>query len=196
MKLLLIADEESPRLYEHYRPGCLRGIDLILSAGDLKAHYLEFLVTLANKPLVYIHGNHDGIYEASPPEGCLCADGKLLTINGLRILGLGGSRQYSGGPFQYTEAQMRQRIRRLKPAIWRSGGVDILLTHTPPAGCGDLPDPAHCGFEAFLPLLESVQPHFWVHGHIHMRYSPRTDRILQHGETTIINASGEYILEI
>ena len=41
MKLLLIADEESPRLYEHYRPGCLNGIDLILSAGDLKAHYAK-----------------------------------------------------------------------------------------------------------------------------------------------------------
>lgn len=196
MKLLLIADEESPRLYEHYRPGCLNGIDLILSAGDLKAHYLEFLVTLANKPLVYVHGNHDGIYEASPPEGCLCADGKLLTVNGQRILGLGGSRQYSGGPFQYTEAQMRRRIRRLKPAIWKSGGVDILLTHTPPAGCGDLPDPAHCGFEAFLPLLEKVQPRYWVHGHIHTRYRPREGRILQYGKTTIINASGEYVLEL
>ena len=86
MKILLIADEEDKYLWDFYRPDCLDGVDLILSAGDLKPEYLRFLVTMANCPLVYVHGNHDGSYSVSPPEGCECADDRLLTVKGLRIL--------------------------------------------------------------------------------------------------------------
>ena len=43
MKLLLISDEEDKFLWDYYRPGNLKGIDMILSAGDLKAEYLSFL---------------------------------------------------------------------------------------------------------------------------------------------------------
>ena len=196
MKLLLIADEESPRLYDQYRPERLQGIDLILSAGDLKARYLEFLVTMANRPLVFVPGNHDGAFEYAPPEGCLCADGKLVRVNGLRILGLGGCKLYSGGPYQYTEAQMRRRIRRLKFAVRRAGGADVLLTHAAPSGYGDLPDLAHQGFESFLPLLRELQPRLWIHGHVHMRYMPGMSREILCGETRIINASGDYVLEL
>ena len=72
MKLLLVADEEAPYLWDFYQPGRLDGIDLILSCGDLKQEYLEFLVTMGNKPLYYVHGNHDKGYEKFPPEGCEC----------------------------------------------------------------------------------------------------------------------------
>ena len=103
MKILLISDEEDKYLWDFYQPGRLKGIDLILSAGDLKAEYLSFLVTMANRPLLYVPGNHDGSYAQRPPEGCQCIDGKLVTVAGLRILGLGGSALYNGGPNQYTE---------------------------------------------------------------------------------------------
>ena len=196
MKILLIADEESPGLYQYYRPGRLDGIDMIISAGDLKKHYLEFLVTMANAPLIYVHGNHDGLFLNDPPEGCECADDRLLKVNGLRILGLGGSRLYSGGPFQYTERQMRKRAAKLRFQLWRAHGMDIMITHTPPAGCGDLQDPAHMGFEAFLPLLDRYHPRYLIHGHIHTRYTHGADRVTHYGDTTIINACGEYILEI
>ena len=43
MKVLLIADEESPYLWDFYQPGRLAGVDVILSCGDLKQEYLEFL---------------------------------------------------------------------------------------------------------------------------------------------------------
>ena len=69
MKLLLVSDEESPLFWEYYRPGRLDGIDLILSAGDLKSDYLSFLVTMGHAPVLYVHGNHDGYYERFPPEG-------------------------------------------------------------------------------------------------------------------------------
>ena len=151
MKILLVSDEEDQYLWDFYKPGRLKGIDLILSAGDLKAEYLSFLVTMANRPLLYVPGNHDGSYAQRPPEGCQCIDGKLVTVGGLRILGLGGSALYNGGPHQYTEKQMRRRIHRLRLKLALAGGVDIVLTHAPVRGFGDEDNMTHRGFEAFLP---------------------------------------------
>ena len=114
MKILVISDEECPALWEYYVPGRLDGFDLIISCGDLKADYLSFLVTMAKCPVLYVHGNHDGGYDHGPPEGCDCIDDKLLVYNGVRILGLGGCRKYHPGPYQYTEKEMRRRIRKLR----------------------------------------------------------------------------------
>lgn len=195
MKILLVSDEEDRFLWDYYTPGRLKGIDLILSAGDLKAEYLSFLVTMANRPLLYVHGNHDGGYAQRPPEGCQCIDGKLVTVGGLRILGLGGSALYNGGPHQYTEKQMRRRIHRLRLKLALAGGVDIVLTHAPVRGFGDEDNMTHRGFEAFLPLLDQYQPRYLVHGHIHQRYGANRPRCYQYNETTIVNATGRYILE-
>ncbi|MBQ2202325.1 MAG: metallophosphoesterase, partial [Clostridia bacterium] len=134
MKILLISDVEEPALWDYYRPGRLAEYDMILSAGDLKAEYLSFLVTMANVPVLYVHGNHNTSYDRFPPEGCDCVEDKLVTYKGLRILGLGGSAVYSGGNHQYTERQMARRIRRLNRAVRKAGGVDIVLTHCPPKG--------------------------------------------------------------
>jgi Icc-related predicted phosphoesterase len=197
VKILVVADEESAYLWDHYRPGRLAGIDLILSAGDLKPEYLSFLVTMANRPLLYVHGNHDAVYQKRPPEGCDCIDDKLVTVNGLRILGLGGARMYNGGPYQYTEKQMERRIRRLRWKLHRSKGVDIVLTHAPPAGYGDAEDIAHRGFEAFLPLMDRYQPSYLIHGHVHKSYSVHTfSREVQYASTTVLNGAGRTILEI
>ena len=195
MKILLVSDEEDRFLWDYYTPGRLKGIDLILSAGDLKAEYLSFLVTMANRPLLYVHGNHDGGYAQRPPEGCQCIDGKLVTVGRLRILGLGGSALYNGGPHQYTEKQMRRRIHRLRLKLALAGGVDIVLTHAPVRGFGDEDNMTHRGFEAFLPLLDQYQPRYLVHGHIHQRYGANRPRCYQYNETTIVNATGRYILE-
>ena len=121
MKILAVADEESPALWEYYTPGRLKEYDLILSCGDLKADYLSFLVTMARCPVLYVHGNHDGSYARRPPEGCDCIDDRFVLYNGLRILGLGGCKWYHPGPHQYSEKQMRRRIRRLRFQLWRNG---------------------------------------------------------------------------
>lgn len=196
MKILTLADEESGYLWDYYRPGNLVGIDLILSAGDLKAEYLSFIVTMANRPLLYVHGNHDVSYASNPPEGCECIDGRLVTVNGLRILGLGGSLLYNNGAHQYTERQMQRRIQRLALKIKRAGGVDIVLAHAPVRGCGDADDLAHRGFEAFIPLLDKYRPALFVHGHVHKSYTgAQFQRVLRYGDTRIINASGRYIID-
>ena len=196
MKLLLIADEEDAYLWDHYRPGRLSDVDLILSAGDLKSDYLSFLVTMANKPLLYVHGNHDTAYDKFPPEGCECVDDRLVTVGGLRILGLGGSQRYKEGPYQYSERQMAFRIRRLERKIRKAGGVDIVLTHAPLRGYGDMENLVHRGFDAFRPLLDKWKPRYLVHGHVHLCYGAKQPRVQQYGETMLINACGKYTLEL
>lgn len=195
MKILLLADKESAYLWDHYEPGRLDGIDLILSCGDLKASYLSFLVTMSSVPLLYVHGNHDCNYAMQPPEGCDCIDDKLVTVGGLRILGLGGSPMYNGNKHQYTEEQMQRRIKKLKWQIQRAGGVDLLLTHAPARGYGDAEDRAHRGFESFVQLLDTYHPKYMVHGHVHMNYGMSIPRRQQRDGTTIINAWDRYLLD-
>lgn len=196
MKILAVSDEECPALWDYYVPGRLAQYDLILSCGDLKASYLTFLVTMSRARLLYIHGNHDGSYESRPPEGCDDIDGQLVVYNGLRILGLGGCPWYHSGPYQYTERQMRKRIRSLRLALWRAGGVDIVITHAPPRGHGDLDKPAHRGFAAFFQLLDRYKPQYLLHGHTHLRYEPLMPREHQYGSTRIINVSERFELTI
>ena len=195
MKLLLISDKECPALWDYYQPGRLKGVDMILSCGDLNSKYLSFLVTMAGVPLIYVHGNHDKTYDAHPPEGCDCAEDRILRAGGLRILGLGGSYLYSGGPHQYTERQMDARVRRLRFQLWRSGGVDIVLAHSPIRGYGAGEDYAHQGFSALLRLVDKYQPKYLIHGHVHANYGADLPRVLRRGETTIINAYERFLLD-
>ena len=89
MKILLLADQAVPVLWEDLDRRKLEGVDLILSCGDLPAEYLSFLTCFTEAPILYIHGNHDDRYATHPPEGCICIEYQIYTYGGVRILGLG-----------------------------------------------------------------------------------------------------------
>ena len=196
MKILCLADEELMEFWDYYVPGRLREYDLILSSGDLKAAYLSFVVTMARAPLMYVPGNHDTGYEIAEPEGCDCIDAKIVEYRGLRILGLGGCRKYRPGAHQYTEKEMRRRIRRLRWKIAKYGGVDIVVTHAPPEGVGDSEDIAHWGFGSFLELMEYYKPRYLLHGHVHLRYGSDQTRVRQYDQTQVINVCEKYVIDI
>lgn len=195
MKILVLSDEECLSLWDYYTPGKLKDYDLIISCGDLKASYLSFIVTMARVPVLYVHGNHDTGYAQKPPEGCDCIEDDIIEYRGLRILGLGGCPRYCPGAHQYTEKEMRKRIRKLRWKLWRKKGVDIVVTHAPPSGVGDLKDIAHRGFEAFLPFLERWQPKYLLHGHVHLNYGMDKTRVRQYGNTTVINTWERFVLD-
>ena len=196
MKILFISDEECPALWDFYVPGRLDGIDLIISCGDLRSSYLQFLVTMARCPLLFVAGNHDTHYDREPPSGCDCIDDAIVEYNGVRSMGLGGCRRYHPGKYQYTEQQMRRRIRKLRLPLRRCKGVDIVVTHAPPEGLGDGEDPAHWGFASLRELLEKYHPSYLVHGHVHLRYDASLQRVRDYNGTTLINAFERYVLEI
>ena len=195
MRILAVSDEVSPFFFDQYRPGNLDGFDLILSCGDLHPEYLEFLVTMARCPLLYVHGNHDGDY-GREPEGCVCVDDALYAYRGLRILGLGGAYRYREGCWLFTERQMKRRIFRLGWRIRRSGGFDILLTHAAARGVNDRENLAHRGFACFTELIDRFQPRLFIHGHIHRRYGHDIPQRSRRGATEVINACGYCVLEI
>ena len=195
MKALLVSDIEADRFYEYYQPEKLKGFDVIISCGDLKVEYLEFLVTMAKCPLLYVHGNHDE-YFSHEPDGCICIDGKIIEFNGLRIMGLGGSYRYRPGKYMYTEKQMKHRIHKLKFSLMRHKGFDILVTHAPARHLNDFDNLPHRGFECFNELLRKYTPKFFFHGHIHRSYGTKIPQISHFGDTTVINAFEYCITEI
>lgn len=195
MKILLVADEPCKALWDYYDGERLKGIDLILSAGDLPPQYLSFLVTFANCPLLYVHGNHDGVYDTKQPDGCIDIDGRVYNFEGVRIFGLGGSMLYNEGPHQFTERQMAMRASKARLSLMRSRGFDILLTHAPVRGLNDQDDLPHRGFKVFEKMLDKYQPRYMVHGHVHMNYSYNIPRTIQYKNTTIINAFERYMLD-
>lgn len=188
MKILAVSDVDAKYYFDYYAPGKLDGIDLILACGDLHREFLEFLVTMSNRPVLYIHGNHDEGYDQRPPEGCVCVDDQIFVWNGVRILGLGGSHRYRDGKYMFTERQMRRRIRRLWFQLWRHKGFDILLTHAPARHINDFDSVSHRGFECFVELLDRYRPKYFIHGHIHKNYGVSIPQKTLRESTTIINA--------
>lgn len=196
MKILAISDIESKYLWDFYEKSKLEGIDLIISCGDLSPEYLSFLVTLSNVPVLYVHGNHDVKYEKRPPEGCICIEDTIYVYKGVRILGLGGSQRYLPGvTHQYTEGEMRKRVRGLWWQLFRKKGFDILVTHSPTYEINDGEDLPHRGFKVFRDLLDKYKPKYHLHGHVHMSYGRRHKRFDTYKDTQIINAFERYVFE-
>ena len=196
MKILVVADEESRYLWDYYQEGMFDDIDLILSAGDLNHEYLSFLVTMAHCPLLYVHGNHDDSYERKPPEGCICIEDQIYEYQGIRILGLGGSKRYRPDSIhQYTEAQMMRRMLGLTFPLLYHGSFDILLTHAPARGFHDSKDLPHQGFEVFNRLIRRFHPRYHIHGHVHKSYGKDFCRLDHREGTSVINAYERFCFE-
>lgn len=193
MKILVLADNESKYLWDFYEEGRFDDIDLVISCGDLKPHYLSFIATYCKAPVLYVHGNHDECYIDTPPEGCICIDDTIYVHNGVRILGLGGCMEYNYGVLQYTERTMTKRVIKLLPKILHKRGFDILVTHAPSYDFNDGKDIPHRGFKIFRKLLDKYQPKYHIHGHMHLNYNHRLPRECQYNEHTIvINAYERY----
>lgn len=194
MHILVLADAPVQRLWSEYGKATLRRADLILSCGDLPPSYLSYMTCFSTAPVVYVHGNHDDSYDRTPPEGCINAEGHVVYVQGLRILGLGGSMRYRPDvPTMYTEEEMARRIRSLRGELRRTGGFDILLAHSPVAGLGDQEDLPHRGYECFKPLLSGYRPRVMFHGHVHQSYAgSHFVRVRDWDGIPVINACDAY----
>ena len=207
MKILTISDTIKRQLYSLKFKEKFNDIDLILSCGDLPFYYLEFLVTMLNVPLYYVFGNHHtrpmitaGGEVVQKPGGCINIDNKIVEYNGLLIGGFEGCMRYNYGPKQYSDFEMWQKMLKMKPSLWKNKllhkrYLDILITHAPPFGIHDKPDLCHRGFKSFRTFIESYQPRYLIHGHIH-RYNQRDAWKTQYQNTTVLNTYGYQILEI
>ena len=196
LRILAIADEESKYYWDYFEKTKLEGIDLIISCGDLAPQYLSFLATYAKVPVLYVHGNHDACYDDTPPEGCECIDDRIYVYRGVRILGLGGSMKYNYGPYQYTDAEMKRRILKLKMKLRRSRGFDILVSHSPALGINDADDLPHRGFLGLTELLIRYSPTLFLHGHVHLNYGRQIKREETYMNTRVVNAFERYVFDV
>lgn len=205
MKIFALSDIEDERVYAEGFKEAHSDIDLIIGCGDLIYDYLEHVVTMLNRPLLYVHGNHDPEIllradgsQATGAEGCELIDDRVIRESGCLIMGLGGSIRYRPGvPFQYTETQMRMRIIKQIPRLLinriRFGRfVDVVVAHSPPFGIHDGQDRAHTGFKAFIHLIKFLKPRLFLHGHVHS-HKPRQSSL---GDTQIVDAIPMRTIEI
>ena len=195
MKILAISDFVEPMHCDLLGNSALSDVRLIVSCRDLPPDYLSTLSKAFDAPLYYIRGNHDIRYESCSPKGCINIHAQVVPFAELTILGLEGSHWYNGRPLQYTEAQMRQTIRYLRPRLRRYRRLDIVVTHAPPRHIHDAEDPCHRGFQSYRRLIDRYRPRYFLHGHIHRRFTDPSDRITQIGRTRVINCSGYYLFE-
>ncbi len=196
MRILLLADEESKYYWDFFEKSKLDGIDLIISCGDLAPQFLSFLATFAKVPVLYIHGNHDYCYDDTPPDGCICIDDDVYIYEGVRIMGLGGCMSYNYGPYQFTQDEMKKRVKKLRRKIKKAGGIDILVTHAPAYKLNDSEDLPHTGFEAFTEVMDAYKPKLFAHGHVHINYGRDFKRDSMYNETRVINAFEKFIVEL
>ncbi len=211
MRVLVVSDEVEASLYNGAIRERVGEVDLILSCGDLPFYYIEFIVSMLNRPCYYVFGNHGREIEyqdkggqwlaATSPEGAVDLHCRTAKVGPLLLAGLEGSIRYNqSSDHQYTNAQMWLNVLRLAPKLLlnrlRYGRyLDVLVTHSPPRGIHDQEDNAHRGFTSFLVFMRWFKPKYLLHGHVHLYRRgdlPRT----QYHETEIINIYPFQILEI
>jgi calcineurin-like phosphoesterase family protein len=198
LKILCIADEVDLLVYSPSIKERFRDTDLILSAGDLPDEYLEYIVSMLNKPMISVAGNHDSTDNATPGLGRLSF--AIRKEAGIRVLGIPGCMLYSRGSHQYSNASMTFKILLLLPILivsrmLKGRGADVILAHSPPKGIGDGEDLPHRGFSIFPWLIRFAKPLYFIHGHVHI-YDSVSPRELNAGSTKILNVYGHRVISL
>eukprot|EP00127_Corallochytrium_limacisporum_P003218 Clim_evm67s147 gene=Clim_evmTU67s147 len=185
--------------------------DVLIHAGDFSntgapfevRQFDEFLGTLPHKYKIVIAGNHDlsldhtsydrlwkrfnHAYYTNPQEvkqyfnNALYLEDQAVTIEGYKFYGTPWQPRFGDWAFGMNRGDTLQAKWNMIPA-----DTDVLITHTPPIGHGDL---CRSGARAGdVELLEHVQKHiqpkYHIFGHIHEGFGITTDGITQY-----VNAS-------
>ncbi len=206
-RILAVSDKVEPRIYGPNLVMVAANIDFVVACGDLPYYYLEYIISVLDRPLYYVHGNHDRPEHrqdsslVTEPPGGINLHRRVRLLDGLLIAGLQGSHRYNQNPhYQYTQTEMRTRVIGMMPELLlnriRYGrALDLLVTHSPPFGIHDAEDRPHIGFQAFHSLLRWFRPRYMLHGHQHV-YSNQERTTTRLGDTEIINVYPFRILEL
>lgn len=169
--------------------------DLLLHAGDhsrtgtveeVRAS-ADWLRAQPHRHKVVLGGNHDFCLEVpgtSGPEmfaGMTYLQDHSVEVEGLRIHGSPWTPEF-GRRWAYQKPRGDRLVE-----VWNliPEGIDVLMTHGPPAGLGDFTvrgEPAGCA--DLLRRVRQVKPALHLFGHIHEGYGHRYD-----GDTLFVNGS-------
>jgi Icc-related predicted phosphoesterase len=131
-------------------------------------------------PCYGVPGNHDKLR----PAGLNNLHGRVVTVNGVRIAGIGGARKYKTHPNHYTDLQMNRTMLRLPLA-------DLIIAHSPPLATSQKEDPIHQGFACFDRYIKKYRPQAWIHGHTGKKFTGSVESTAVYG----VNVRRPLILE-
>jgi Icc-related predicted phosphoesterase len=208
MKIVIISDQHGnlPKL-----PSC----DLLLVCGDIcpvwnhnvdfQQYWIEtdfkyWLRDIEAKKKIFIAGNHDFVFQKRPNFGYRLRQGdypatyledSITEYEGLKIYGSPWTNYFYDWAFNLYEQDLKEKWKLIP------NGTDIIVTHGPPRGFGDLaprtitdeneeqwPAGEHVGSISLLEKIDEIKPRLVVYGHIHSGYG-----VYSFGETMICNAS-------
>jgi Icc-related predicted phosphoesterase len=145
--------------------------DLVIGAGDycnMRQGLDEAMQMLSGigAPLVLIPGNAESAAELTDaaPEGVHVLHGTGMTVDGLRLFGLGYGvpvTPFGDWSCDLSEAEAAEMLDRCD-------GTDVLVVHSPPKGFGDTTSQGmSVGSVAVRDAVERLQPELVFCGHIH-----------------------------
>jgi uncharacterized protein len=207
MKILAVSDIELSIIYSQAITDRFGDIDLLIGCGDLPYYYLEYMISMLDKPLYYVRGNHaprtveegTGGPRTAPWGGFDLHRKVKQDSSGLIMAGIEGSVRYNQGCYQYTQLEMWSFVLRMVPRLLINRMLygrylDIFVTHAPPWKIHDQEDLPHHGIKAFLWLIKVFQPAYHLHGHIHI-YNQQTRKETLIGDTWVVNTYGHRRIE-
>jgi Icc-related predicted phosphoesterase len=206
MKILSVSDVELNLIYSPQIVDRFSQVEIIVSCGDLPFYYLEYMISMLNKPLFFVRGNHSptvengSIWEKQYPLGGCNLHRKFVhTTGGLLMAGVEGSLRYNTGPHQYTQNQMWMYIFQMVPQLFINRltygrFLDVFITHAPAWKIHDAEDQPHQGIKAFRWLDKVFQPSYHLHGHVHL-YRQDAVKLNFLGKTKILNTYGYQVTD-
>lgn len=190
MRIVAVADTH---LYHHELD--VPDGDVFVHAGDMcrggslaeLAEALAWLRSLPHRHKVIVAGNHDGALVDDADEArAMMTDVVYLedsgeVIEGVSFWGSPWQPEYHGWWFNLPRGEPLARRWALVPS-----GVDVLVTHGPPAGFGDRSGMGaeRAGCDDLLRRVTEVRPKLHLFGHIHEDGGAWT-----HGESALINCT-------
>ncbi len=194
LKICLISDS-----HNQHKKIVLPEADAIIHAGDISGmgreheviEFLNWFSTIGNfQHRIMISGNHDWLFQLnktlakeilSKYPNVIYLEDSEVTINGLRIYGTPWQPTFFNWAFNVNRGEEIKKYWDMIP----SNGIDILVTHGPPADILDLCDHGgRVGCEDLLNRIKEIKPLANLFGHIHHSHG-----IVEKDGTLFINAS-------
>jgi len=149
-----------------------RDASVFFQANWLKDHFNKWMDQIVAKHTVFIAGNHDWIFQSHryllPELGGIYLNNSPIEIEGIKIYGSPWTPFFNHWAFNFPRGDT-QAARACWDLI--PDGTDILVTHGPPYGYGDLTTHdrrvIHAGCPELLMAVRRVKPKWHFFGHFH-----------------------------
>lgn len=165
IRLLVLADTHNTLDEEVFKSFVLNhnNYDVCLLLGDFGYRDLPIILKYVEKDKIYaLLGNHD--YDYITEYNLNNLNGKVININGIKLLGIEGSFKYK--PSDFPSFSQMDSIHFLSD----KEEVDILVSHDTKFNSNREKDPAHQGLFGITYYLFKNKVPYHIHGHIHEPY--------------------------